>query len=81
MQNFIAVRKEDAGEYFCRAKNDAGYSECPPQKMEVCECVTQADIVHCQVDPLSVSNFYILTLIPQMILTLWGSYWECWWWP
>ncbi|XP_075958271.1 LOW QUALITY PROTEIN: junctional adhesion molecule 3B-like [Anarhichas minor] len=32
---FIAVRKEDAGEYSCRAKNDAGYSECPPQKMEV----------------------------------------------
>ncbi|KAM6907581.1 junctional adhesion molecule 3B-like [Xenentodon cancila] len=32
---FIAVRKEDAGEYFCRAKNDAGYAECAPQKMEV----------------------------------------------
>nr|XP_020469198.1 junctional adhesion molecule C-like [Monopterus albus] len=32
---FIAVRKEDAGEYFCRARNDAGYAECPPQKMEV----------------------------------------------
>nr|QVG60690.1 jamC-like protein [Scophthalmus maximus] len=32
---FIAVRKEDAGEYFCRAKNDAGYSECQPQEMEV----------------------------------------------
>ncbi|TNN76651.1 Attractin [Liparis tanakae] len=27
MQKFIAVRKEDAGEYSCRAKNDAGYSE------------------------------------------------------
>ncbi|XP_060941339.1 junctional adhesion molecule 3B [Limanda limanda] len=32
---FLAVRKEDAGEYFCRAKNDAGYSECLPQMMEV----------------------------------------------
>eukprot|EP00064_Thunnus_orientalis_P000612 superscaffoldBa00000032_g613 len=32
---FSAVRKEDAGDYFCRAKNDAGYSECSPQKMEV----------------------------------------------
>uniref|UniRef100_A0A3Q3RFL3 Junctional adhesion molecule 3b n=1 Tax=Mastacembelus armatus TaxID=205130 RepID=A0A3Q3RFL3_9TELE len=40
---FSAVRREDAGEYFCRAKNDAGYAECPPQTMEVCKCVT--DIV------------------------------------
>ncbi|KAG8008182.1 Junctional adhesion molecule C [Nibea albiflora] len=32
---FISVRKEDAGEYFCRAKNDAGFAECPPQMMEV----------------------------------------------
>ncbi|KAM8835113.1 junctional adhesion molecule 3B [Synchiropus picturatus] len=32
---FIAVRKEDAGEYFCRAKNDAGAAECPHQMMEV----------------------------------------------
>ncbi|KAK2828900.1 hypothetical protein Q5P01_019934 [Channa striata] len=32
---FIAVRKEDAGEYFCRAKNDAGHAECPSQMMEV----------------------------------------------
>lgn len=32
---FIAVRKEDAGEYFCRAKNDAGYAECSAQMMEV----------------------------------------------
>ncbi|XP_037543953.1 junctional adhesion molecule 3B [Nematolebias whitei] len=32
---FIAVRKEDAGEYFCRAKNDAGHAECAAQKMEV----------------------------------------------
>ncbi|RVE64315.1 hypothetical protein OJAV_G00145260 [Oryzias javanicus] len=32
---FAAVRKEDAGEYSCRAQNDAGFAECPPQKMEV----------------------------------------------
>ncbi|KAG7515124.1 junctional adhesion molecule C-like [Solea senegalensis] len=32
---FTAVRKEDAGEYFCRARNDAGQAECLPQKMEV----------------------------------------------
>nr|XP_061801689.1 junctional adhesion molecule 3B-like [Nerophis lumbriciformis] len=32
---FITVRKEDAGEYYCRARNDAGYAECAPQKMEV----------------------------------------------
>ncbi|KAK5620284.1 Junctional adhesion molecule 3B [Crenichthys baileyi] len=32
---FTAVRKEDAGEYYCRAKNDAGHAQCAPQKMEV----------------------------------------------
>lgn len=32
---FSVVRKEDAGEYYCRAKNEAGFSECAPQKMEV----------------------------------------------
>uniref|UniRef100_A0A673XI43 Junctional adhesion molecule 3b n=1 Tax=Salmo trutta TaxID=8032 RepID=A0A673XI43_SALTR len=32
---FSAVRKDDSGEYFCRAKNDAGHSECGPQMMEV----------------------------------------------
>ncbi|XP_072518525.1 junctional adhesion molecule 3B [Salminus brasiliensis] len=32
---FSAVRKEDAGEYYCRAKNEAGVSECNPQMMEV----------------------------------------------
>lgn len=42
MQKFIAVRKEDAGEYYCRAKNDAGYAECAPQLMEVCKCMTAA---------------------------------------
>ncbi|KAG7483563.1 hypothetical protein MATL_G00039740 [Megalops atlanticus] len=32
---FSAVRKEDAGEYYCKAKNDAGHSQCGPQMMEV----------------------------------------------
>ncbi|XP_050949209.1 junctional adhesion molecule 3B [Labeo rohita] len=32
---FSAVRKEDAGEYYCRARNEAGISECGPQMMEV----------------------------------------------
>ncbi|KAM6969931.1 junctional adhesion molecule 3B [Aplochiton taeniatus] len=32
---FSAVRKDDAGTYSCRAKNDAGHSECGPQMMEV----------------------------------------------
>ncbi|XP_036444547.1 junctional adhesion molecule 3B [Colossoma macropomum] len=32
---FSAVRKEDAGQYYCRAKNDAGVSVCTPQMMEV----------------------------------------------
>ncbi|KAM9450444.1 junctional adhesion molecule 3B [Clarias gariepinus] len=32
---FNAVRKEDAGQYYCRAKNVAGVAECNPQMMEV----------------------------------------------
>ncbi|XP_023669365.1 junctional adhesion molecule 3B [Paramormyrops kingsleyae] len=32
---FSVVKKEDAGEYYCRAKNEAGNSQCGPQKMEV----------------------------------------------
>uniref|UniRef100_A0A3Q2NW54 Junctional adhesion molecule 3b n=1 Tax=Fundulus heteroclitus TaxID=8078 RepID=A0A3Q2NW54_FUNHE len=32
---FTAVRKEDAGDYHCRAKNDAGQAQCAPQNMEV----------------------------------------------
>ena len=36
-QKFRRVKKDDAGEYYCQAKNDAGHAQCPPQKMEVCE--------------------------------------------
>uniref|UniRef100_H3DFI1 Junctional adhesion molecule 3 n=1 Tax=Tetraodon nigroviridis TaxID=99883 RepID=H3DFI1_TETNG len=32
---FRRVRKEDAGEYYCQAKNDAGHAQCLPQMMEV----------------------------------------------
>ncbi|XP_037334267.2 junctional adhesion molecule 3B [Pungitius pungitius] len=32
---FRRVRKEDAGEYYCQAKNDAGHAQCPSQTMEV----------------------------------------------
>ncbi|KAM9317527.1 junctional adhesion molecule 3B [Pholidichthys leucotaenia] len=32
---FQRVRKEDAGEYYCQAKNDAGHAQCSPQIMEV----------------------------------------------
>ncbi|CAM9194245.1 unnamed protein product, partial [Lampetra planeri] len=32
---FRSVRKDDAGEYYCQAKNDAGHAQCPSQWMEV----------------------------------------------
>ncbi|KAG7322117.1 hypothetical protein KOW79_014975 [Hemibagrus wyckioides] len=32
---FRVVRKEDAGEYHCQARNDAGYAKCEAQLMEV----------------------------------------------
>ncbi|XP_060799784.1 junctional adhesion molecule 3B isoform X2 [Neoarius graeffei] len=32
---FRIVRKEDAGEYHCQARNDAGYAKCAQQLMEV----------------------------------------------
>ncbi|XP_061683628.1 junctional adhesion molecule 3B [Syngnathoides biaculeatus] len=32
---FRRVRKEDAGEYYCQAMNDAGHAQCPSQWMEV----------------------------------------------
>ncbi|XP_013867882.1 junctional adhesion molecule C [Austrofundulus limnaeus] len=34
---FRRVRKDDAGEYYCQAKNDAGHARCQPQMMEVCD--------------------------------------------
>uniref|UniRef100_A0A8C2HQ25 Junctional adhesion molecule 3a n=1 Tax=Cyprinus carpio TaxID=7962 RepID=A0A8C2HQ25_CYPCA len=32
---FRSVKKEDAGEYYCQARNEAGWSKCSPQIMEV----------------------------------------------
>uniref|UniRef100_A0A3B4AB08 Ig-like domain-containing protein n=1 Tax=Periophthalmus magnuspinnatus TaxID=409849 RepID=A0A3B4AB08_9GOBI len=32
---FQRVKKEDAGEYYCQAKNDAGFAQCPGMVMEV----------------------------------------------
>lgn len=32
---FRRVRKEDGGDYFCQAKNDAGHAQCLPQLMVV----------------------------------------------
>ncbi|CAB1349018.1 unnamed protein product [Coregonus sp. 'balchen'] len=32
---FRRMRKEDAGEYYCQAKNEAGHAQCPTQLMEV----------------------------------------------
>ncbi|KAF7697100.1 junctional adhesion molecule 3B [Silurus meridionalis] len=32
---FSSVKKEDAGQYYCRARNEAGVAECNPQTMEV----------------------------------------------
>lgn len=78
MQKFIAVRKEDAGEYYCRAKNDAGNAECPPQLMEVCKSITAA---HPESPPIP--TLQLLTLphpvirFPQTTSTWLGFCWAC----
>ncbi|MBN3304120.1 JAM3 protein, partial [Amia calva] len=38
---FSTVRKEDSGQYHCRAKNPAGEAQCGPQMMEVCKSFTE----------------------------------------
>ena len=38
VQKFRALKKSDAGEYYCMAKNEAGQAKCSSQLMEVCEC-------------------------------------------
>lgn len=38
-QVFNAVHKEDSGQYYCIASNDAGSARCEEQDMEVCECL------------------------------------------
>lgn len=63
MQKFIAVRKEDTGEYFCRAKNDAGHAECPPQLMEVCKCVADTRSMSCVLTKFSC--FALETHVPS----------------
>uniref|UniRef100_A0A3Q4HXV1 Junctional adhesion molecule 3a n=1 Tax=Neolamprologus brichardi TaxID=32507 RepID=A0A3Q4HXV1_NEOBR len=40
---FRRVRKEDAGEYYCQAKNDAGHAQCPTQIMEVWKLIHSAE--------------------------------------
>lgn len=56
LKKFSAVRKEDGGQYYCRAKNEAGVAECSPQMMEVCKSLS------CQTNTLPYS---------QVITTLW----------
>lgn len=36
-QVFSAVHKEDSGQYYCIASNDAGSARCEEQEMEVCK--------------------------------------------
>lgn len=36
-QVFSAVHKEDSGQYYCIASNDAGSARCEEQELEVCE--------------------------------------------
>uniref|UniRef100_A0A4W2H5T4 Junctional adhesion molecule C n=1 Tax=Bos indicus x Bos taurus TaxID=30522 RepID=A0A4W2H5T4_BOBOX len=40
---FSAVHKEDSGQYYCIASNDAGSARCEEQDMEVCECLLSLD--------------------------------------
>lgn len=42
-QVFSAVHKEDSGQYYCIASNDAGSARCEEQDMEVCECLLSLD--------------------------------------
>lgn len=69
-QKFRRVRKEDAGEYYCQAKNDAGHAHCPAQMMEVCECLNVWVSVFrghfC--DLLTSKNKTFLCLIKQTVL-------------
>lgn len=57
LKKFSAVRKEDSGQYHCRAKNEAGIAECGPQMMEVCKSLLYA--------PLSSRHNYIVISVNQ----------------
>lgn len=41
-QVFSAIHKEDSGQYYCIASNDAGSARCEEQDMEACECLCRA---------------------------------------
>lgn len=77
LQKFSAVRKEDSGQYYCRAKNEAGVAECNPQMMEVCKlllCLTS------QCTPLSSCHNYIISSVNHVHNLLFTiiifSYWH-----
>lgn len=43
-QVFSAVHKDDSGQYYCIASNDAGSARCEEQDMEVCECLLSLNL-------------------------------------
>lgn len=66
LQKFSAVRKEDSGQYYCRAKNVAGVAECSPQMMEVCKSLPY----QIKTLPLSSRPNYIVISVTQAHILL-----------
>ncbi|XP_077064781.1 junctional adhesion molecule 3B [Siphateles boraxobius] len=61
---FRSVKKEDAGEYYCQARNEAGWSKCSPQPMEVYD----VDIVGIILKVLGgVAAFFVIVGICQIL--------------